>query len=199
MLAAMEDAAGEMQFNSHDVRVSVAVDALGLSLQHGDAIRMLLEAGLGPTALGVLRMQYESLTRAVWVIFAAPESSISKLAAPLTLATLKAAKNLGLPQNLLEEIEASNAPPDLKRSLREVRTSSWDVMNSTIHAALYALRRSEVAPIQDMLTTLRSANGFTLMSLALLTILSGAPSRQRDMNVVAVSFSDCMPSRHHTE
>ncbi len=89
------------------------------------------------------------------------------------------------------------AGPTIKRNLREFRTSSWDVLNSSIHAGLHALRRSDGALPQELLTTLVMANGFTVMTMALMAIVGGQPTRQRELNVIAVSFPDCMPARHH--
>ncbi|MCZ8254513.1 MAG: hypothetical protein O9327_02375 [Polaromonas sp.] len=197
MLTAMQDAMGDLQVNPQDLRATVTFDALLITMQHGDAIRILISADLGPSAIGVLRMQYESLLRAVWALFAASESSLAKLAAPLTPGTLKAAKNMGMPQDLLEAVEASPAPADIKRNLREFRTSSWDVLNSSIHAGLHALRRSEGALPQELLTTLIMANALTYTTIALMTIVGGQANRQRELNVIAVSFPDCMPARHH--
>lgn len=197
MMTALQDAMGDLEVDDQSLRVTVTFDALLLSMQHGDAIRILINADLGPSAIGVLRMQYESVLRAVWALFAASDADLAKLAAPLTPATLKAAKNMGMPQDLLEAVEASSAPPDLKRNLREFRTSSWDVLNSSIHAGLHALRRSDGALPQELLSTLIMSNGFTLTTMALMTIVGGQPLRQRELNVIAVSFPDCMPPRHH--
>lgn len=146
--------------------------------------------------MGLLRLQYEALLRAVWAFFAASEREVAAMAAPLTPGTTKAANSIGLPGQLLESIEACDAPEDLKRTLREIRASSWGVMNSYVHAALHALRRHDAHPEHELVTALRVSNGMGAITCALMTVVTQRPQLQNDINVVCVNFQECMPPRH---
>lgn len=177
-------------------RATVTMDALLISAQHSSALRLCMSADLGASSIGLLRMQYEAVLRAVWALFAADSNDIAALAAPLTTGTLKAAKNLGMAAEILSAIEKSEAPHDLKRSLREVRTSAWDVMNSYIHAGLHPLRRSDGNAEHELDLTLRVSNGLAAITCALMVVVGQRPKRQADINLVCLSFADCMPARH---
>lgn len=110
---ALDEAVGDLDCVSSAHRATVAMDALMVSRQHADALRMLLSGDLGSTAIGVLRMQYEALLRATWALFAASSQAIAALVAPLTSGTSKAANSLGLPNERLKAIEKSHAPEHL--------------------------------------------------------------------------------------
>lgn len=194
---ALAEAVGDLDAVPAAERATVTMDALLLSNQHSTALRLTLEADLGASAIGLLRMQYEAVLRAVWALFAADASDIAALAAPLTPGTLKAAKSLGLAAELLTAIEKSQAPDDLKRSLREFRTSSWDVLNSYIHAGIHPLRRVDGNAVHELVTALKMSNGLAAISSALMVIVGQRSKRQGDINVVCAGYQDCMPARHN--
>ena len=194
--AALTEAVGELEVNHGDSRASITMDALMVAVQHGDALRVLLGMDLGVSGVSLLRLQYEAVIRAVWTMFVATPSDLAALSAPVTPGTTKVANSLGMAGQLLAAIEKSQAPADLKRSLREVRTSSWDVMNSYVHAALHPLRRHDSAQEHEMTTALRMSNGLAVIACGLSVIAVRRSARQHDINVVCVSFPECMPPRH---
>lgn len=196
MHSALVEATGPLELASNEARVTVAADALMVAAQHSDALLLLMEQHLFVTAMGALRMQYEALVRAVWALFAAPDAAISRLAAPLTRGTLKQANAMGGNAEQLGDIEKSLAPGDLKRELREFRTSYWDVLNSYIHSGLVSLRRHEGHFEAELMTAVRMSNGLATRVHAMLTVLCGRPKGQVDINVVCATFMDCLPQRH---
>jgi hypothetical protein len=194
--AALAEAVGELDEAPAGLRGSVAMDALMVSAQHGLALRLLMAEDLGVSAMGILRMQYEAVLRAVWALFGASAPDLAKLAAPLTPGTAKAAKSIGMPADLLGAIDKSNAPADLKRSLHEFRSSSWDVLNSYIHAGIHPLRRHDVQHEHELSVGLRMSNGLAFVTCGLMVIVGQRPKRQMDINLVSLRFLDCMPPRH---
>ena len=99
-------------------------------------------------------------------------------------------------KELLEAIEASGAPDDLKRSLREIRTSSWAVLNSYVHAGLHPLRRHDTGQQHEMTTSLRLSNGLASITSGLIVIVGRQSARQNDINIACVTYPECMPARH---
>lgn len=193
---AIREAVGELDAVPDSPRYTVPMDSALVTSQHAAALVNLLEVGLNVSAMGVLRMQYEAMLRAVWACFAAKPAEVAALAAPLTPGTVKAAKSLGMSADLLKAIEASSAPDDLKRSLREIRTSAWDMMNSYIHAGIHPLRRYGGSHPLELATALKVSNGMLLLAAGLMVVLSGYPKRQQDINLVGLHFGDVLPDRH---
>ncbi len=65
-----------------------------VALEHGTALRALMALGLPNSAVSLMRLQFEALTRAIWLIYAASDHAVARLMAPLTLESEQAAKNL---------------------------------------------------------------------------------------------------------
>lgn len=75
-----------------------------VALEHGTALRALMALGLPTSAVSLMRLQFEALTRAMWLIYAASDQAIRKLLAPLTLESEQAAKNLPSASEMIEQI-----------------------------------------------------------------------------------------------
>lgn len=63
----------------------VATAAIGLSMEHGDSLLVLMARGNPNTATATLRMQFESMLRGAWAIYAATEQDIGALERELTV------------------------------------------------------------------------------------------------------------------
>lgn len=75
-----------------------------VALEHGTALRALMALGLPTSAVSLMRLQFEALTRAMWLIYAASDHAVAKLLAPLTLESEQAAKNLPSASDMIEQI-----------------------------------------------------------------------------------------------
>lgn len=62
-----------------------------VSFEHTESAKILLATRNFTSALGLLRMQYESLVRAMWLYYAASDIAVSKLMASLTNESAKRA------------------------------------------------------------------------------------------------------------
>lgn len=105
-----------------DTSQSAAILAMhNIAFEHAAALRELIRAGLPTSAVGMLRLQYESVVREIWILYAASETSIAKLVAPLTPESEQAASN-NLPafSLMLSEIE-KHGPQAVHRLLKEFK------------------------------------------------------------------------------
>ena len=108
--------------------------------EHARSLRILIGVGNYTSGIGMLRIQYEALVRAVWVFYAASEMQVSKLSEELTNETEKAASKLPMLSEMLTQIE-KKAPAQAFKMLNEIKEQSWKAMNSYIHTGLHALAR----------------------------------------------------------
>jgi hypothetical protein len=195
MHSALMEAMGEVEVDAEWPRQDVAQDACALAFEHGTGLRQLMEAGLESSAVGLLRMQFEALLRAAWVSYAAKDTDVRAMAAPLTPETSKAAKSLPLTGAMLADVEKSErAPPSLKLALREFKDSSWEALNSYVHSGIHPLRRVGLGHHEQVLLgALRASNALCYATAMLKTGESGHADRHPSINVVVTAFSDCMP------
>ena len=177
--------------NSDRVRVSAL--ACSMSLEHWDATRLLLMSELLPSALVVHRSQFEALVRSIWILYAATDESISKLAVELTLESEQAAKNLPSVLVMMEAIRAK-APPQAHDVLVRFKDNSWKALNSYAHAGIHPLRRHEQGyPISLITNVFKNTNGLAMVSGMQAVVLAGQQPMQKQILQLASQYPNCLP------
>lgn len=175
------------------LREELTLDACALAREHGMALCLLLESELQATALATLRLQHEALLRAAWICFAASASAIQVLGAPLTPQTLKRANTQPFPNDLLKEVEKSDAPTQLKLGLREFREESWSGVNSYAHAGLLALGRVGTGhPESQLIQAVQASNAHGYAACMLAAGIIDPLRAPAHINVISVAHPDCM-------
>lgn len=179
-------------FQSDDKTLAIT-SMCNIALEHSVAIRILIGAGIYTSAISLLRLQYETLVRAIWLLYAAPDSSISKLVAPLSPQAEKAANN-SLPSFsvMMNEIE-KKAPPAAYRHLKEFKDYSWKPLNSFVHGGIHAVKRNNDGyPAALLAQLLRSSNNISGLSAITLIHLINDPSLAELVAEVSANYSDCL-------
>ena len=64
-------------------RVRISKVMCSVAFEHAESFKMLLASRNFTSAVGMLRLQFESLVRGVWVLYAASDIELSKLTAEL--------------------------------------------------------------------------------------------------------------------
>jgi hypothetical protein len=155
------------------IRHEVAMVACGMALEHALSLRLLIRTDCYTSALAMLRLQYEALTRAVWLLYAATDEQVETLAAPLTLETERQAKKLPMFSQLLNEI-VERAPPQAALTLTNFKDVNYHAMNSFVHSGIHPLRRhSEGYPPDLIQGVIRNSNGLNVVTLQTGVILTG--------------------------
>jgi len=167
-----------------------------VAFEHAAGLRLLLASGCITPAIAILRLQYESITRAMWLLYVAPESAVEKLSVPLTLASERAAKGLPSQVKMLEQIRkgvGTNVPAAAVEMLDQFRKTSWHSLNSYVHAGIHVLRRqADGYPTQLILDVLRSSNGLSTMAGMTLALLTDEATA-RSVGRIQPAFADCLP------
>jgi hypothetical protein len=121
----------------------------------------------------MMRLQYEALTRGVWLLYAATEVQTQTLTAPLTLEAEHSAKKLPMFSQMLDEV-VEKAPSQASRMLMNFKDVNWHAMNSFVHSGLHPLRRhADGYPPELLESVIVNSNGLNVMTLMLGTILTG--------------------------
>ncbi|EYS98169.1 hypothetical protein CF68_22400 [Cupriavidus sp. SK-4] len=168
-----------------------------VAIEHATALRALITVGLPTSAVSLMRLQFEALTRAMWLLYAASDMAIDKLQAPLTLESEQAAKNLPGVSEMIKQIgmrAGQGAPTAAHQMLSHFKDVSWNAMNSFVHGGIHPLRRTaDGFPFQLVLQVLRNSNGLTTMTGMTLAILTGDEAITKPMSKVQSEFADCLP------
>lgn len=155
-------------------RGEAAFGMCSVALEHGLSLRALMAMGLPTSAVGLMRLQFEALTRAMWLQYAASDQAIQKLTAPLTNQTELAAKNLPSASDMIDQIGTRVGPsvPAAHQMLAHFKDVSWHAMNPFVHGGIHPLRRqAEGFPVHLALQILRNSNGLLTMTATALAVL----------------------------
>lgn len=177
-----------------DNEKSIAITSMcAIALEHSTALRLLIGSGVPTSAISLLRLQYEALVRAIWLLYAASDSSISKLIAPLSIETEQTASN-SLPSfsTMMGEIE-KKAPPAAFRHLKEFKDYSWKSLNSFVHGGIHAVRRNKDGyPAALLSQAVRNSNNLSGLSAITLACLINNPSLPKFVAAVSGRYFDCL-------
>lgn len=192
-LEGLVDAAWNAVEVAAESRAVAATGLCALALNHGRSVRILL-AEVPPSAIALLRSQYEALVRAVWAHHAATETDLARLLAPLTLDSQQAAKKLpGVPDMLtaLQKAGATGAAANLGRA----RARLWDGLNSFVHGGIHPFQRGESGyPIPLLADLLKNTNAMSILTLVVLAEITVDADVVALMKVVHDEFGDVLPA-----
>jgi len=161
----------------------IAMASIGLSMEHGDSLLVLMAHGNPNTATATLRMQFESLLRGAWAIYAATEQEIEALERELTAEADAQGRKVAVYGDMLKALrkESCQAPRGLVDQVDQVLRHG---MNSFVHGGFQPLKHHHVhlfpvwtrfspdhRQIQDGITArLLSSGTFTRYSMPVLPV-----------------------------
>ena len=165
-----------------------------VAFEHAESIKILLATGNFTSAIGLLRLQFESLVRAHWFYFAATDIAIEKQLAELSNETAKRANTIPMLNEMLQKMEGK-APENALAPLLEFKEYSWKPLSSFIHGGIHAINRHSKGyplPLLDLL--LRNSNGLNGTTAYFWTQLTGQPHLSKEVFKSFSDFRDCLPS-----
>jgi hypothetical protein len=178
-----------------DNKHELVAAACTLCIEHGRVLRSAFALDAPSSGSALLRLQYEALLRAAWLMFAATDTQFEKLASALNVETEQAAKNLPGYSEMLNAVLRA-APEGLGGPLEEFNQYSRQALNSFVHSGIHALHRMRNGyPAEMARTVVQFSNGLLHFAYRLLASLSGSQRRMDRVTRLNVDFSDCLPKR----
>lgn len=163
-----------------------------LAIEHAQSARTLLRTGLLPSAVVIHRAQFETVLRSIWMLYAASDGQVAKLAADLTVDSEQAAKGLPSTSIMMEDL-AKKAPAAAYAPLHEFKTHNWQALNSYVHAGIHPIRRHQNGyPIELIVNALLNVNGLLVLTAMQAAILTGVPTLQRQVLTAAARYSEVL-------
>ncbi len=179
----------------HDgtARSQLAMTLCTISIEHGIGQRVLLSIDNVASAIALLRVQFEAVTRALWLHFSASDERVGKLAELIVSRSLIEPPNAPSMKEMLEALTKS-APPAISKMLSDLKAGAWGPLNSYVHGGIHPLMQSHhgYSPAYAI-QTLRNANGLSTMAATLMAVLSGDPSVTHRVREIQLAHLDCLP------
>ncbi|PSW59279.1 hypothetical protein C0W88_20655 [Photobacterium leiognathi subsp. mandapamensis] len=162
-----------------------------VSLEHAESLKILIANRNFTSALGLLRLQFESFVRGVWVMYAASDNAVSKLTAELNEENQRKANNLPMLSEMISQLE-KKAPKNAVDPIIEFKEYSWKPLSSYVHGGLHAIeRRSKGYPIPLLKQVLKNSNGVNGLTAVFGSMLTGQVQLTQDVYKSFKVYSDC--------
>lgn len=163
-----------------------------VALEHSTSLRQLVLNGNYTSAICIMRSQFEALTRALWLFYAASNQKVDNTMALLSERSQNADQK---PNNseMITKLEGK-APEQAVRMLKEFRDIQWKALNSYVHGGIHALQRHGTGyPERLVKDIIRSSNGLLTMTAMMAAILTGNKLIVQDISNIQSRHKDCLP------
>lgn len=173
-------------------KCGLALASVLLSLEHASVLKSAFALVAPNSAAALLRLQFETLVRAAWLLHAAVPEQVDQLDVGLDQDSERLAAKLPHLHQMLAAIE-SLAPRGLATPLVEFSHYHRKPLNSFVHGGIHALhRRQKGFPIELAIQLITISNALLHLSYRILAELGGG-IRMNDVTNLHRQFSDCLP------
>ena len=164
-----------------------------VAFEHAESIKILIASGNVTSSIGLLRLQYESMVRAMWLLYSASDLMVAKLMSELTQDSARKANKLPMLSEMIEKMDGK-APKEAVNMILEFKEYSWKPLSSFIHGGIHAIHRhSSGYPPEMLIQIIKASNGLSMMVGMLLVVLSGDNSQKGKMTKIQKDYLDCCP------
>ena len=180
-------------------RLVASADFCLLSLEHADSVRTLAQNELHASGIALMRIQFETLLRAIWTFHCASDDDLEKITSPLTTDTQHSAERIPSATKMLEALGKNPATLIPFGSLSEFKEHSWKPLNSFVHAGIHPLARQRGGyPIQFIEQRIKISNGLMVITTMHLCVLTGNGDLQKQIAPLHARFADCLPDHRNS-
>lgn len=178
-------------------RSEASAGMCSLAFEHADAIRQLMGSACTTSAISLVRLQFEAVTRAMWLLYAAPNDQVLALVKELNGQSERGAKDLPTVAPMIAEIGkvvGTRAPQAAHEMLVRFKEVSLKALNSYVHAGIHALNRHvDGVPLPLAVQVQKNSNALLTMTGMTLAILTGDPAVTREIGLLQRAYIDCLP------
>lgn len=181
----------EKGWNTSSQRVRICFAFCKAATEHAISQRVLIEAGLHGTALGIIRLQFEAIVRAAWILHGAKDDWLVKFSTPVPDGDFNE-PHLGPPiPSMLDAIEAyaPQAVIEFRRLHMTVK-----VMHSFVHGGAHLVVHAfRGYPPEKLIAVLQNRNLLSLMLTNVIVIASQRSELRGIVRQLGAVHVACMP------
>ena len=174
-------------------KTTAMLPLFNIGIEHAAALKALIQQRLFTSAMAIARLQYDVIVRLIWVLYAASDSELSKLVAPLTIESEQQANN-ALPgtAEMLSQLEKSGQHA-VHRLLKECKDYSSKSLNSFVHGGVHAVNRQKDGyPIILLIQVIRQSNNLSHMAAIGLGYHLGNNKTVNEIAAMHTKYADCL-------
>jgi hypothetical protein len=161
------------------------------AVEHAASQRVLIAVGLHGTALSLIRLHFEAVVRAAWVLHGAKDEWLVKFSTPVPVGVFDEPQR-GPPIPAMLDAIKLNAPQaanELSR-LNETMKVMHSFVHGGAHLVVHALRGY---PPENLISVLQNRNFISLMLTNVMVIASHQPHLTGIVRQLGEAHASCMP------
>jgi hypothetical protein len=163
-----------------------------VALEHSSSVRQLAMNGNYTSAICLCRSQFEAITRATWLFYAASNKKIDNTMADAKTLSNKAEQ--GPSNEDMIKAMKGKAPEQAVMMFEEFRDVQWRALNSYVHGGIHVLQRHGAGyPEQLIKDIIKSSNGLLTMTAMMAAILTGNQIIATDVSKIQSRHKECLP------
>lgn len=178
-------------WNTSTQRVSISMAYCKAAIEHAISQRVLIEAGLHGTALSLIRLHFEAVVRAAWILLGATDKWLANFCEPVPDGDLSEPQ-MGPPIPAMLEAIKQHAPEAVREFYRLNETMK--VMHSFVHGGahlvVHALRGY---PPEKLVSILQNRNLLNLQLANVIVVGSQNPQLRGIVGKLGEAHAGCMP------
>lgn len=181
----------EDAWNDSSQRHIVCLAFCKAAIEHAASQRVLIGDGLHGTALSLIRLHFESVVRAAWVLYGAKDEWLAKFCAPVPIGDLSEPQ-MGPPLPVMLGAIESVAPQaalELRRLCDTVKVMH-SFVHGGVHLVVHALRGY---PPEKLVAVLKNRNMLLIILSNVLVAASQKPGLRGAVRVLMDQHVGCMP------
>ncbi|MDO9108614.1 MAG: hypothetical protein Q7U89_06430 [Coriobacteriia bacterium] len=162
-----------------------------IAFEHGDSVRILIEASNYTSAFGLVRLQYEALVRGFWLSLVASEDEVAHIGRDLSVDGVER-----LPMTLeMLKLLRGNAPGGVMVALEDFREKSLKPLNSFVHSGGHAYQRAGGGYPEALVSqVLVASNGLQWVCALEVAALADDANAAVRLHGIRTTFADCLPA-----
>jgi len=164
-----------------------------VALEHSVSVRQLVMNGNYTSAICLCRSQFEAITRATWLFYAASDKKVDNTMADAN--TLSNTAEQGPSNEDMIKAMKGKAPEQAVMMFTEFRDVQWRALNSYVHGGIHVLQRHGAGyPEQLIKEIIKSSNGLLSMTAMMAAILTGNLVIAKDVSKIQARHKSCLPA-----
>ena len=183
---------------TNDIRLKSFFSYCNISLEHGNAMRILIENRQLNSAIALLRLQYESLVRSVWIYYLTPDNFVKQLNQELSEEYRKLDNKMPTINEMLEKIKEYaddvDLPKQISELLHEFKNNLLKYLHSHIHSGTLAFSREKTGyPVILIMQMLQNSNGLVHLMNMLIAIIFKDNELRKKLLQLCYEYRECFP------
>lgn len=164
-----------------------------IAIEHAHSLQNLMKIGNCTSAISLLRLQFDALTRSVWLLWGASEKKVDRIMQDLSIDTANADNGLPSHVEMIKQVDGK-APAEATRMLTEFRDVTWKASSSYVHGGIHAMKRhGEGYPLQLLEQILVNSNGLVMLSAVHLATMTGNMHVLNDITRIRDTYRNILP------